>query len=111
MTDKRQSGPGRKPARKSGQAPAPKPHRAAGRLPVQPDDRTPTQAQHEDHGHSVAAWTSVIIIMIGSLIATIAVIIGSTAVFVVGIVIAVLGGVAAKVLSAMGFGSASGSIR
>ena len=69
--------------------------------------QAPAPAQpHEDHGNSVAAWTSVAIIMLGSLLATIAVIVGSTPLFVVGIVIAILGGIAAKVLSAMGFGSA-----
>jgi hypothetical protein len=68
--------------------------------------QTPAPAQHhEDHGNSVAAWTSVVIIMLGSLLATIAVIVGSTPLFVVGIVVAILGGIAAKVLSAMGFGS------
>jgi hypothetical protein len=61
-------------------------------------------AQHGAHGQSVASWTAVGVIMLGALIMAIAVIIATPWLFVVGGVVVVLGAVAGKVLSAMGFG-------
>ena len=61
-------------------------------------------AQHEAHGQSVASWTAVGIIVFGVLVMAIAVVITTVWLFVVGAVIVVLGAVAGKVLSAMGFG-------
>ncbi len=58
------------------------------------------------HGNSVAAWTSVSVVMFGALIMAVAVLLGSVAVFVVGALVVVAGGVAGKVLSAMGYGDA-----
>jgi uncharacterized membrane protein len=63
---------------------------------------------HETHGQSVASWTAVIIIMLGSLVMAIAVVITTVWLFVVGAVIVVLGAVSGKVLSAMGFGASGG---
>lgn len=60
---------------------------------------------HDNHGNSLAAWTSVIIIMIGSLIMSGAVLMMSTPVFVIGVIVVLLGVVAGKVLSSMGYGS------
>ena len=60
---------------------------------------------HEDHGHSVAAWTAVAIILVGSAVASLAVVVTSTALFVIGLVICVLGAVAGKVLSLAGYGA------
>ncbi|GAA3637236.1 hypothetical protein GCM10022223_65040 [Kineosporia mesophila] len=61
------------------------------------------------HGHSVAAWVAVVVVLIGSLLATIAVGFGINEylwLFIVGMVIAVVvGPVAGKVLGAMGFGA------
>src|SRR3954468_15224919 len=62
------------------------------------------EPDHDNHGQSTAAWTAVGIVMIGALVMAVAVVIGSVWLFVVGSVIAVLGGVSGKVLSAMGFG-------
>ncbi len=60
---------------------------------------------HTDHGNSVAAWSGVIVITVGSLVAAIGVGAGSMALFVVGMVVAVLVGPAVwRVMSAMGFG-------
>ncbi|WP_195908223.1 HGxxPAAW family protein [Nostocoides sp. HKS02] len=59
---------------------------------------------HEDHGHSVAAWTAVIIILVGSAVASVAVIVQSTPIFVVGIVICIIGAVAGKLLGMAGYG-------
>ena len=60
---------------------------------------------HEDHGHSVAAWTAVGIILVGSAVASLAVVLPNTALFVIGLVICVLGAVAGKVLSLAGYGA------
>ncbi len=59
----------------------------------------------QGHGNSTAAWTSVIVIMIGSLIMSAAVLMSSVSLFVVGAVVVVLGAVAGKVLAAMGYGA------
>jgi hypothetical protein len=85
---------------------------AQGRSTVQGDKQTGSpggsaphvEAQHDNHGQSTAAWTAVGICMIGALIMSIAVVIASVWLFVVGAVVAVLGAVSGKVLSAMGFG-------
>jgi hypothetical protein len=61
-------------------------------------------AQHGAHGQSVASWTAVGTIMFGALIMAIAVVISTVWLFVVGAVVVVLGAIAGKVLSAMGFG-------
>ena len=60
---------------------------------------------HEDHGHSVAAWTAVVVILIGSAVASWAVVVASTVLFVVGLVICLVGAVAGKVLSMAGYGA------
>ena len=60
---------------------------------------------HEDHGHSVAAWTGVGVILFGSALASWGVAVASTALFVIGLVICVLGAVAGKVLSLAGYGA------
>jgi hypothetical protein len=59
---------------------------------------------HDNHGQSPAAWTAVAVVMVGALVMAIAVVVGSVWLFVVGAVVAVLGGISGKVLSAMGFG-------
>jgi sterol desaturase/sphingolipid hydroxylase (fatty acid hydroxylase superfamily) len=61
-------------------------------------------AQHGAHGQSVASWTAVGVIMLGALIMAVSVVAESVWLFVVGVVVVVLGAVAGKVLSAMGFG-------
>jgi hypothetical protein len=65
------------------------------------------------HGHSVAAWTAVILVMIGSLLMSVAVWLGfdATWLFVVGAAVVVFGGLVGKVLGAMGFGSKQRSTR
>ena len=60
---------------------------------------------HEDHGHSIAAWAAVGIILVGSAVASLAVVLPSTVLFVVGLVICVIGAVAGKVLSLAGYGA------
>ena len=60
---------------------------------------------HDTHGQSTAAWTAVGLCVAAALIMSIAVVIASVWLFVVGAVLAVIGGVSGKVLSAMGFGA------
>jgi multisubunit Na+/H+ antiporter MnhG subunit len=60
---------------------------------------------HEDHGHSIAAWVAVGIILVGTALAALAVVLTSTWLFVVGLVICVVGAVAGKVLSMAGYGA------
>lgn len=72
--------------------------------------KPPEQDFHDPygHGHSVAAWVAVTVVMFGALLMTIAVAIGWDALwlFVVGTVVAVVAGpVTGKVLGAMGFGA------
>jgi hypothetical protein len=65
------------------------------------------------HGHSVAAWTAVSVVMLGSLLMCVAVAIGwgATWLFVVGVVVVVIGPLLGKVLGAMGFGAHNHSTR
>lgn len=63
------------------------------------------EPDHAGHGQSPAAWTAVFTCMAGTLIMCIAVVIASVWLFIVGAVVFAGGGVAGKVLSAMGFGA------
>ena len=60
---------------------------------------------HEDHGHSVAAWTAVLILLVGTGLMAVAVIVTSVALFVVGAVVCVVGVVAGKLLGMAGYGA------
>ncbi len=60
---------------------------------------------HEDHGHSVAAWTAVGILLVGSAVMALAVALATVPLFVVGAVICVAGVVAGKVLGMAGYGA------
>jgi hypothetical protein len=62
--------------------------------------------EHDDHGHSVAAWTAVTICIIAGAIMSVAVIWPNVWLFVGGAVLAVVGVVAGKVLSMAGYGAA-----
>ena len=59
----------------------------------------------DDHGHSVAAWTAVAIILVGAVIMSLAVVFPHLVWFVVGAVIAVIGAIVGKVLAMAGFGA------
>jgi hypothetical protein len=60
---------------------------------------------HEDHGHSVAAWSGVTIILIGSAVASLAVVLARPFLFWVGIAVCLVGAVAGKVLGMAGYGA------
>jgi hypothetical protein len=57
------------------------------------------------HGNSPAAWTMVLIVMLGTLVASVGVAVASLTVVIVGAVIVVIGLIAGKVLSLAGYGS------
>jgi hypothetical protein len=60
---------------------------------------------HEDHGHSVAAWTAVAVLLVGSALMAVAVVVTSVTLFVIGAVVCVVGVVAGKVLGMAGYGA------
>lgn len=68
-------------------------------------NRAPLQVDKYGHGHSTAAWTAVLIILVGALLMSVAVVIAEVWLFVVGGVVCALGALSGKVLSGMGFGS------
>jgi hypothetical protein len=61
--------------------------------------------EHDSEGHSVAAWTAVGIILLGSVVMSLAVVFPSVLWFVVGAVIVVVGAIAGKVLAMAGYGA------
>jgi hypothetical protein len=63
------------------------------------------EATPNEHGNSVAAWTAVAIITVGFLVGAFSFFVAAPAVFVVGIVIALLGVLTGKLLSMAGLGS------
>lgn len=63
------------------------------------------EEQHEDHGHSVAAWTAVGIMLLGAAVASVGFVIPSVLVAVIGGVVIVAGAIAGKVLAMAGYGS------
>ncbi|TWP33572.1 HGxxPAAW family protein [Leekyejoonella antrihumi] len=60
---------------------------------------------HDDHGHSVAAWTAVATIIVAAVLIAIGVAWGLPAFWIPGIVLVVLGMAAGKILAMAGFGS------
>jgi hypothetical protein len=61
--------------------------------------------EHEDHGHSTAAWTGVGIILVGSVVVAVAVLLPSLLLGIIGTAIIIAGAGAGKVLSMAGYGS------
>ena len=61
--------------------------------------------QHEDHGHTVAAWTAVTIAILAFLVGCVGVVIAKPPVFWIGVALLPVAGVVGKVLALMGFGA------
>lgn len=61
-------------------------------------------AAHTGHGNSVAAWTGVIVVILGFLVMAIAVVVTTLWLFVAGAVACALGPALGKILAGMGFG-------
>ena len=62
-------------------------------------------AEHEDHGHTPAAWTLVGIVIAGFTVGGVVVIIANIPIVIVGAVICVVGIVVGKVMQMMGMGA------
>ena len=77
------------------------PH-ASGADPTREDAM---EEQHEDHGHSTAAWTGVGVILLGTAIASVAVVIPSLVLGIIGAVVIVAGVAAGKTMSMAGYGN------
>ena len=61
---------------------------------------------HDNHGQTPAAWTAVILVSLGFIVGTVAVILGNWILFWVGGAgLVVLGGVVGKVMSMAGYGA------
>ncbi|MEO6790845.1 MAG: HGxxPAAW family protein [Ornithinibacter sp.] len=63
-------------------------------------------SEHDDHGHSVAAWTTVGILIVASAIMSLAVLFPNLWLFIGGAAVGVVGLIAGKVLSMAGYGAA-----
>lgn len=57
------------------------------------------------HGNTPAAWTGVMVILVGFVVGGLGLVIGSWLVFWIGVVLAVLGPIAGKVMQMMGLGA------
>ena len=62
-------------------------------------------SEHPDHGHTVAAWSAVVIITLAFLIGTIGIVIAKPSVFWIGAALIPVGLIAGKVLALLGFGA------
>lgn len=80
---------------------------SAHRTPADATREDAMEEQHEDHGHSTAAWTAVGIILLGSAVAAIAVVVPSLLLGIIGAAIIVLGVIAGRVMSMAGYGSST----
>lgn len=60
---------------------------------------------HEDHGHSVAAWTTVCFLLVASICVGIGVAWGLHPLYYIGGALALVGVLAGKALAKMGFGN------
>jgi uncharacterized membrane protein len=66
-----------------------------------------TTASHSDaigHGNSPAAWTCVIVMLVGALVSSIAFVIASTPIFIAGLVLMVAGLLAGWAMRKAGYG-------
>ena len=62
---------------------------------------------HEDHGHTVAAWTAVGIAMLAFLIGCIGVVVARPPIFWIGIALLPVALIVGKVLALLGFGKST----
>ncbi len=71
--------------------------------------RLPEAAPPTNHGHTVAAWVTVSVVMLGAVLAAAGVLASAAVLFWAGLVVCALGTVAGRVLRALGFGQPSPS--
>lgn len=63
------------------------------------------EQEHDEHGHSTASWTLVIIVLVGAAVGSVAVLLPSVVLGIVAAVIVVIGVIAGKVLALAGYGA------
>jgi hypothetical protein len=63
-----------------------------------------TDAHDESHGHSLASWTLVALILVGTFLISLAIVITNLPIAIFGGIITVLGLIAGRVLQMAGFG-------
>ncbi|HEX5331778.1 MAG TPA: HGxxPAAW family protein [Cellulomonas sp.] len=82
--------------------------RAESAVPAQAPIRDlsylPPSAPPANHGHTTAAWTTVIVVLVGAVLSSVAMIFAAVPLVWAGGVIIVLGIVAGKVLQILGYG-------
>jgi hypothetical protein len=66
--------------------------------------RLPPKAPPTNHGHTTAAWTTTIIVLVGSVAGALGLILDHTWMFYAGLGVALLGIVVGKVLQVLGYG-------
>ncbi|HEY5553807.1 MAG TPA: HGxxPAAW family protein [Cellulomonas sp.] len=64
----------------------------------------PPSAPPTNHGHTIAAWTTVIVVLVGAIISSVAMIFAAVPLVWAGAVVIVLGVIAGKVLQILGYG-------
>lgn len=64
----------------------------------------PPSAPPTNHGHTTAAWTTVIVVLVGAVLSSVAMIFAAVPLVWVGGVVIVLGIIAGKVLQILGYG-------
>jgi len=64
----------------------------------------PASAPWTNHGQTVAAWTTVTVVLVGSVIAAVGVLIAVTWLFWLGLVVVIVGTAVGKVLQLAGYG-------
>jgi hypothetical protein len=70
---------------------------------ISPFEEKKPMAEHRD-GQSTAAWSAVAIVLLAALVISVAIVVGSWPVAIVGIVLVVVGAAAGKILAMAGFG-------
>ena len=69
-----------------------------------PNPKLPPASPPANEGHTLAAWVTVVVVILGGLVAAIGVMVERMGVFWVGIGVAVVGLVVGRVLRMLGFG-------
>jgi hypothetical protein len=64
----------------------------------------PPSAPPTNHGHTVAAWTTVVIVLVGSLVACVGVLVAIVWMFWAGLAVVLIGVIVGRVLKGMGYG-------
>jgi hypothetical protein len=67
----------------------------------------PVSPEHDDHGSTPAAWTTVVIITLAFTVGTLAVVLGNWPMFWAGVGLVVVGAIVGKAMQAAGLGKSA----